>query len=44
MHRGQEITAARYGPRTDRARAASAACSPADKTIWYGLGVGMRSL
>ena len=34
----------RYGPRTDRARAASTASSPLDRTIWYGLGIGMRSL
>jgi hypothetical protein len=34
----------RQGPRTDRARAASTACSWPDKTIWYGLDMGMRSL
>ena len=29
----------RYGPRTDRDRAASTASSSPDKTIWYGLGL-----
>lgn len=38
------LSRSRYGPRTDRARVASTACSWPDKTIWYGLGIGMRSL
>jgi hypothetical protein len=33
----------RNGPRADRARAVSTACSWPDKTIWYGLCMGMRS-
>jgi hypothetical protein len=34
----------RQGPRTDRARAVSTACSSPERTIWHGLGKGMRSI